>query len=484
MALFGKFENLNALLRRVKNLEYEDTAELLALLARLEADPELTPKQVAWMAGHRRAEVRAFAGRVFRDANDEATVDLLVREMASKPGPIRAEIASLAVDVSPKRVYRALGYMTSARQPEQRLSALDLIKASPNRREYRSHLRAALNDTDARVRRKTVEILSTEPDDPTVRLFLIGLLRDGDTETRRTAIETLAAHPAADVVEPFLERMPYEDTRGQTVMVQALQSLAHDPEARLADQLLPMLADDSEEVQEAAIRLLREFPDRTEVVRAYLRFTHGLAFWLRDRSYQMFLRISHDILEPVMELLGDENPEIRIGAILLAADSKKKKVVPALFEILRSQDDWWVRVVAAEALVRFPSPEVTQELIDQLHDPDTRYAVVSALGQLKNTKAVPALVGCLGDPDPIIRMATLDALDGMRLPGVADAIARMVTSDADVSVQEKALVVLHNLGGVAKDRVKTTEAILHERERDRERELRRTLELEMVNPNL
>ena len=60
MAVFGKSGNLATLLRRVQTQDFRTTDELETLLTRLEVHPDLRPKQIAWMVGHARHEVREF----------------------------------------------------------------------------------------------------------------------------------------------------------------------------------------------------------------------------------------------------------------------------------------------------------------------------------------------------------------------------------------------------------------------------------------
>jgi HEAT repeat protein len=486
VALFGRSENVTTLLRKIKDHEYHSTQELVSWLNRIDEEPDLKPKQVVWMIGHGHREVREFGKlRLIRMDDDDGIVELLLRELGGKPASIRMEIADLATAIDPGQVYKNLGRMLSSKQIDQRMGALDLIAVHPDWREYLGQLKAALKDPDTVVRQKVVEILCTDTRDRTIKLILKNLLFDESSTIRRLAITALAEHPDPDLVEPFLERLPLEPTREQALIVRALTRMARNPEAKLEDRLLPMLADESEQVREGAIRLLREIPNRTLVIRAYLQYSRGLAYWLRERSYKSFLRISRDILEPLMELMLDEDPEIKVGAMLLAADANDQRAVPGFRGVFKDQtQDWWVRVIAAESMARFPDRDVQNDLIREIDNPDLRHAIIAALGSIRNRESVHPLVQCLNDPQVSIRMAALDALTEFRFPDVADAVGHVAVNDGEEQVREKALLVLEELGATARPRLDSVRALLDIKNVADEEDNEFEMELEMENPRL
>jgi HEAT repeat protein len=484
VAVFGKSGNLATLLRRVQTQDFRTTDELETLLTRLEVHPDLRPKQIAWMVGHARHEVREFGRRrllALRD-REAGIVELLFREVNGKSESIRAEIMALANRIDAKAVYRSLGRLLHSRQPEQRLAGLALIAAHADWREYLGPLKTALCDPELRVRYQVVQVLCTDPAIPAVKLLLRHLLHDEDDGIRRLAIAALAQHPDPDLVEPFLERLPFEGAREQAQMVRALTNLARTPEARIEERLLPMLADEDAQIRDSAVKLLREIPNRLSVIRSYIRFTRGLAHWLRERSYATFLQIAEDVLEQVAELMEDPDPEIQVGAMLLAAESGNPRAIPALRRILVTGTEWWVRILAVDCLARFPTPEVMTLLNKQVDNPHLRLAVVSALGKMKSSRAMPALLPCLGDEQITVRLMTLDALTELRFPEVADAVAQVALSDDEYSVREKATQVLEKLGSVGAQRLVAVKDMQERRERERVEHL--ALELEMENASL
>ncbi|MBN2490982.1 MAG: HEAT repeat domain-containing protein [Planctomycetes bacterium] len=483
MAVFGKSGSL-ALLQRVRNQDFRTPDELEGLLTRIDLYTDLKAAEIAWMAGHPRREVRQFGRRKLLALSDrqQGIVELLFGELEGKTDAIGTEILELASRIDAGAVYRALGRRLASRQPEQRLAGLALIAAHADWRDYLAPLKTALRDPDVRIRLKVVQVLCTDPAMAAVRLLLRRLLYDEDEEVRRLVIGALAQHPEPDLVEPFLERLPLEGAREQAQMIRALTRLARDPAARIQERLLPLLADENAQVRDAAVKLLREIPDRREVIRSYVRFTHGLAHWLRERSYAMFLQIGADVLEPVLALMEDPDPDIRVGAMMLATKSRSERAIGGLRRCLVTSPEWWVRVLAVECLASFPEPEVIALLTKQVENADLRPAVVSALGKMKRSRTLPALLPCLGDAQTTVRMMALDALAELRFPEVADAVARVALSDEDHAVREKAELILEGLGSVGTSRLEAVREMQERRERERISHI--VLELEMENPTL
>ena len=482
MALFGKHENVALIAKRIQNREYANQQDLEQMLKQVISSPATKARHVTWMLSHPDAIVRSCGRANILRLNTDGLTEALMREMGGKTPAIAHEIAVVLMQHDPKRVYKQLGRMLHSKKKSQRLAALDLIAAQPDWTEYIGHLKSCLKDPEVSVRMRTIRILSSSPDHPTVYLILQNLLHDEDDAIRGIAIDALSEQPQPSVVEPFLERMPLEAPRVQMKMVNALSRLAKNPEAKVEEHVIPMLADENPVIRDAAIKLLRDIPNRKHVIRTFIRHCHGLAHWLRDRTQQTFMVIGRDVSDAFIELIRDDDPEVKVGAMLLASDGKNPAVVRALLSVLQSQDDWWIRLVAAEQLTRYDQPEVIDTFITMLNDNDMRLAVVGALGKMSSAKAVPALLRCLGDSTVAVRKATIDALQKTPFPEVAEALAHCAIDDRAPEVRAKAQEVLQQFGTSASNVLAAVQEVLRKREVE-EREAVH-VELEMETPRI
>jgi HEAT repeat protein len=445
MALFGNGNSLSALVARAREEPPAESAELTALLERIAGHPECRPPALLWLLAHADQRVRAFGAAWLAPRADNRVVQGLLREIVGRPAAIRDDIARVLVAAAPRnRIEAAIGQMMHAPAQQQREAALSLIAALPEWQKQLRHLRVALRDPVPALRQSAVRILCRGGENRAIHLLLLDLLRDDDPAIRRQAVSALAPHPLPDVVEPFLERLSQEEPAEQALMTEALTRLAGNPEARLAERLMPVLADEDDRVREAAVRLLGQMPNATEILRSFLIYSRGLAFWLRDRAAASIMKISSDIVEPLGNLMQDPEEDIRIGAVVMASACRDPRIVPRTLEIFLGADDWWVRSIAAEVLGHFPSPEITQALQSRLEDPDLRASVIAVLAKMRDRESSECLVRCLGDADRGTRMATLEALAHLQTPEAYAALQQVALGDSESALRDKAVVILES----------------------------------------
>ena len=446
MALFGKQDRLEARLEQVRNGGYRDDAELEQLFEELARQPGFHAKKHLWMLGHGDASVRKLAKRNLERSGDPSTIDWIVGEMGGKPASVRGELAGLAVSLGSDRIVRLLGPLLHSRKIEEREVALDLVGAYPRRFEMREALREALKDPVATIRRQAATLVAEGILEPGLFSLLTNLLHDNDDSVRHTAIAGLCQAPIPELIEPFFERLVEEPPQIRALMSNALARLAQHPEARLEERLLPMLADENAALREAAVALLRELPDPKKVLRAWLLHSRGMVPWLKARSQESISRVTDRLLIHLVELMHDENLDVRVGALMMASATRDRVVIPHLRDMLLSDDDWWVRSLAADALANFPSRETVEVLCSQIAEPDLGYALLAALGKTQRQEALRPLFAALGDPRRGLRTAALEALESFDDVEVMEHIFAVAERDPDPRVRDKAQVALERFG--------------------------------------
>jgi HEAT repeat protein len=129
-----------------------------------------------------------------------------------------------------------------------------------------------------------------------------------------------------------------------------------------------------------------------------------------------------DTTSPLVELLRDSDPEVRMYAALALGDQKNKVAVPALIKVLTDQDEN-VRYHVIEALAKIRAPEAANELlaIAQSGDFFLAFPAIDALGRLNSPHIAIRLVPLL--EDDMIRSAVVEALGNM---GDESVVPRLV----------------------------------------------------------
>jgi HEAT repeat protein len=85
--------------------------------------------------------------------------------------------------------------------------------------------------------------------------------------------------------------------------------------------------------------------------------------------------------------------------------------------------------------------EVVLPVVDALRDGDVRHEAAVTLGVLKDRRAVPGLIGVLGDPNPEVRLEAAHSLGLIGDPSAAPCLAPLLRDD-DVQVRRYAVAAL------------------------------------------
>lgn len=132
----------------------------------------------------------------------------------------------------------------------------------------------------------------------------------------------------------------------------------------------------------------------------------------------------------LIKLLQDKDPNVAVMAAEALAERKHKDAVPALQKLIGKgkNRDVMRASLAAQANLRVGDQAWITELLTliQSDDPELRHLAVTSLGESKDKSFLKPLVAALEDPNWSIRMAALQALEGMRSKDAIDAIVARI----------------------------------------------------------
>ncbi|WP_433139715.1 HEAT repeat domain-containing protein [Actinomadura nitritigenes] len=205
-----------------------------------------------------------------------------------------------------------------------------------------------------------------------------------------------------DVEESLRATDPATRAAAVTALTAAVR--AGDAPRGAGDTLAWALADEDGDVRARAADALRRLPElyigEDGIGALRLAAARGRDRLVRDTAAELLTILSRGAGELYAQGLQDDEPQVRIQAVLgLVA-------LGAVPEVADAADD--------------PSREV-------------RVAVAEGLARLSGPAALTALEHLLGDHDPVVRMAALDAAAELGVPGPLEG--RVVTSTAHASWQ-------------------------------------------------
>ncbi|MFP4055702.1 MAG: HEAT repeat domain-containing protein [Candidatus Brocadiia bacterium] len=258
---------------------------------------------------------------------------------------------------------------------------------------------------------------------PPAQEVFFKVLKTGSLQARAAAAEGLGKAGDARAIGPLLDSLKTEEDwlrRRATKTIDILSS-------RLKDQAVPPLAAclktvETPRIRAAAARALRwtltkesrqgleplldALSDEAPEVRAAAAETLGrvgILSWKR--------KLVQSAVEPLLARLADDAPSVRANAAKSLGAIKEPRAVAPLVKA-RTDPAAEVRAAAAEAMGRMDGPEAFNAILIALTDREgaVRASAVAALKRKKDTRVVGLLCGALSDPAPHVRLAAAQAL--------------------------------------------------------------------------
>ncbi len=148
------------------------------------------------------------------------------------------------------------------------------------------------------------------------------------------------------------------------------------------------------------------------------------------------------MVQALLPLLGDEHPRVRNRAAAAVRNADGAAVAPFLHAAGLRNANRWIRAKTAEALGGLARPESAGPLAAALGDadPDVRTAAVDALAAVEGARAADRLLrSATKDPAPGPRAAAVEALARVR-PDALDALLDPGSKDPDPRVRVAAVL--------------------------------------------
>ena len=197
---------------------------------------------------------------------------------------------------------------------------------------------------------------------------------------------------------------------GESARPQAVRELARPDSADRMPRLLQALKDDSWRVRREAVDALLA-QTGCESTGAMLRVmrNHVTDLGLFNSAIQVVSRSGVDTFEPLVELLDDNDPELRICAALTLGNQNDRRAVPALLRTL-GDPDANVCYHAIEALGKLKSCEAVDSLMKLVESRDFALAfpALDALSSIGDARAAGPLTALLDDPT--LRQPAIEAI--------------------------------------------------------------------------
>ncbi len=437
-------------LKRVRQKDWTDREGMSRALTELAAFRDLKPEELIPLLESSEPTVRSFAEVQIKERLDPRGIDAMIRSLDGKTTRTQGLILHTLLRAKPDLAVKSVQALVTSGDRSLSRMAMEALSDLPD------HLIGAeftrfLGHDKAEIRRMALMKVLDSPAlkaDPAVRRAFITLADDEDERIRTVILSALVEVDPGEAVRLTLQRIKDPSIAIQQKAVQVLsEALSRIGESSAAeDQLLDLLTDGSEAVRNGVLDIIMRRPDRGRLLRKLLLFCKGLMGWMRDRTLDSLRRYARDLMQPVLELMNDPDEDVRSMALLLGSTLEAKEAVPHIIRLLRD-DDWWVRMIAAETLGKIRDPRAVQPLIEAMGDGDSVMACIEALSRIGHPDALVPICQALSRPEPEVRVEAIDALRRMRDVRVRPVLEACLSQDPSRAVRSRAQVALAAITG-------------------------------------
>ncbi|WP_147821755.1 HEAT repeat domain-containing protein [Salidesulfovibrio onnuriiensis] len=200
-------------------------------------------------------------------------------------------------------------------------------------------------------------------------------------------------------------------------------------------------------IQEAAESSLRKIGGK-ETVAAVMPLLRSDEAPVRNLSMDILREIGHQDVGALIDLLHDEDPDMRIFASDILGSSGNPLAVDALCDALLKDPEVNVRYQAAVSLGDLGMPEAAGCLNKAMQDEEwVQYSVIEALTKIKHSSSVDALVKALDRASDLVASMIIDALGEMGNVKAVTMLLRRMEASPTALRNKIAKAVVNILGG-------------------------------------
>jgi twitching motility protein PilT len=445
-------------------------ATLFRLIAKLATDDDVAP--LVKLLQHDSGDIRRAVLRVLAELKPSAVAPELSKALDEGKWSSKIEALDLLFRVSRVdciRVCRALIKGGSEQEQRQAIRVLEKLRSD----EAIGVLNDGIDHPSARIRLQIARALVKIGTPPTA-VGLHKLLKDSKADIIVTALQGLSApgySKAIPDIIPLIDHSNYEvqlraieaigylgseeevmvlvevlkhdDLRVRQMGTDAINRISEKEGTNISKLLLGLMSDRNVNVRRCVVEVLNRIQDDT-LFEEVFKFLRDEDWWVREAVAQTLANIKDRRVVPAaIQLLDHEDEIMRRYGIEILVGIKDQRAVKPIIKLLHDPD-WWVRERAVEALGYLGDTSVVPLLISMLQIKELTYTAVTALGELRDPRAIEPLTALLHTTSYENKIVILEALAKLDARSAVEEIKAMLV-DVNKEVRLKAKEVLRNL---------------------------------------
>jgi len=175
---------------------------------------------------------------------------------------------------------------------------------------------------------------------------------------------------------------------------------------RDVEGLIRLLENEDYSIRKQVVLALEEIGDVSCALPLAQRF-QDVHMEIRIAACDAFIKMGNQVVEPLIEVLKDQNWIVREGAVQALEKIADTRAIYPLIEALKDTN-----IKKVSNALRSIGPAAFEPLIEALKNEDSRIRGGAAivLGEMKNSAAMDSLVKVTKDKDPLVRQLANSAI--------------------------------------------------------------------------
>ncbi|MFO0679392.1 MAG: PilT/PilU family type 4a pilus ATPase [Polyangiaceae bacterium] len=424
--------------------EWADDAEKQAMLGVVANDTSIKGEELVPLVLHKDAGVQQRASALFVARATDSSAAFLLDQAVDGDAQIRANALKTLVRVKADLLKGAVEGILKETAQDRLRSAWEVTMGLPAELSD-SYLDRALTEGPPPARVAALDrILKSRPIESS-RAQVIGAASDRDARVRKTAVAALASLEGNDVFEAMLDRLAGEDNAEiRNTAGSYLQKFIATAPAEMRPTIMGrLLLSGDASVQGTLLKALFASGNPSQLLFEILTFGKTILGVQHANIMTSLTSMGDGLLDEALKLLSHEDADIRIQALLLVEKFANPKSASATVKLL-GDPDWWVRIMACEALGRLKDQRVIPYLQKLLTDGDAKWAAMEAIGAIGGESAFATLLGLFRDAQPEVRLAAMNAAAKLTDSRVESYVTDISKSDPAMDLRIRAVEILRS----------------------------------------
>ncbi|MGO8992251.1 MAG: PilT/PilU family type 4a pilus ATPase, partial [Polyangiaceae bacterium] len=426
---------------------FKDEAEKQALLEAVATTEGLKAEDLVPLLSSTDASIQQRMGTLFLTRSSTGAVMALVDTILGADDTSRPLLLKTLTRTKADHVRPVIDMVLKDAKQERLRSAWELAMELPAEISD-GYTDRALKEGPPKARYDALKRIMARKAAADIRGTLIEALDDRDYRVRKLSVEALVKLEGNDIFEAMLDRIAGDDNAEirQTAGAYLQKFIATaPPELRPAILGRLLLAGDPA-LQAQLVKALFATGNHGELLLEILTFAKTVLGAQHAAILDSMKPLGDGLLDHAIRILDHTDPDLRIQAVLLLERFASPKTAAAVLKLL-SDEDWWVRIMACDALGRLKDARTVPYLERLLDDPDCKWAAIDSLGAIGGDAALGALVKLLNDPQNEVRLVTMNALGKADDPRVDPFIEKLSQVDPSLDIRIRAVELLRERRG-------------------------------------